>query len=86
MCDKGTVIKHVLHLNLSAFPCTHIHHHHHHHHESGTIPNKKQTKQKKPVQAGACFSSTAMEVIIIDNFCIALFSSVHKLTALYNIL
>ena len=26
------------------------------------------------------------EIIIIDNFCIALFSSVHKLTALYNIL
>ena len=24
------------------------------------------------------------EIIIIDNFCIALFSSVHKLTALYN--
>ena len=25
-------------------------------------------------------------IIIIDNFCIALFSGVHKLTALYNIL
>ena len=25
-------------------------------------------------------------VIIIDNFCIALFSGVHKLTVLYNIL
>ena len=24
-------------------------------------------------------------IIIIDNFCIALFSGVHKLTALYNI-
>ena len=27
-----------------------------------------------------------MIIIIIDNFCIALFSGVHKLTALYNIL
>ena len=25
-------------------------------------------------------------IIIIDNFCIALFSGVHKFTALYNIL
>ena len=25
-------------------------------------------------------------IIIIDNFCIALFSGVHKITALYNIL
>ena len=25
-------------------------------------------------------------IIIIDNFCVALFSDVHKLTAIYNIL
>ena len=28
----------------------------------------------------------AIIIIIIDNFCIALFSGVHKITALYNIL
>ena len=34
-------------------------------------------------QTGALLWS---EIIIIDNFCIALFSGVPKLTALYNIL
>ena len=29
---------------------------------------------------------TKVIIIIIDNFCIALFSDVHKLTALYNTL
>ena len=30
------------------------------------------------------FMGMMMIIIIIDNFCIALFSGVHKLTALYN--
>ena len=30
-------------------------------------------------------SPSLIVIIIIDNFCVALFSSVHKLTALYNI-
>ena len=34
----------------------------------------------------AAYAVARVITIIIDNFCIALFSGVHKLTALYNIL
>ena len=38
------------------------------------------------IKAASYSWSKAFIIIIMDNFCIALFSGVHKLTALYNIL
>ena len=36
------------------------------------------------LDSACCVSK--QQLIIVDNFCIALFSGVHKFTALYNIL
>ena len=48
-------------------------------------PSKGEGTHASPTTV-ANKSSTESVIIIIDNFCIALFSGVPKLTALYNIL
>ena len=49
------------------------------------LKKKKERKKKIQTQKGSkeCLS---IIIIIIDNFCIVLFSDVHNLTALYNTL
>ena len=47
----------------------------------------KKTTQSQEIEDTFTVKKTgSIIIIIIDNFCIALFSGVHKLTALYNTL
>ena len=48
-----------------------------------SCPEKPFDKSKYPCEYRLCVRLRI--IIIIDNFCIELFSGVHKLTALYNI-
>ena len=51
--------------------------------------NESERSASNIVHLGAHISFNVLQVliiIIIDNFCIALFSDIHKLTALYNTL
>ena len=49
-------------------------------------PSQNEEREREYQNLAALSHSKEIIIIILDNFCIALFSDVPKLTALYNIL